>query len=51
LTALAPGVILVGTFGNSNADVEKHSSSDAEPDNVVTFEGGRFNIKLPSMVK
>jgi len=41
---------IVGTF-SATLPYKKYSSREAEPDNIVTIEGGRFNVKLPPLVK
>jgi len=41
---------IMGTF-SATLPYQKYSSRDAEPDNVVTIEGGRFNVKLPPLLK
>lgn len=41
---------IMGSFSGT-LPYRKHSSRDAEPDNFVTVESGRFNVKLPPLVK
>jgi len=41
---------IIGTF-SATLPYKKYSSREAEPDNVVTIEGGQFNVKIPPLVK
>jgi hypothetical protein len=39
---------VTGTF-SATLPYRKYSSRDADPENFVTIEGGRFNVKLPPL--